>query len=834
MKQCAFEKVDLTSKLKFSGIPPLAERLSKETRMMVIGEFHGGTRAFSMDNLLGATKLLSDMAARDTAPDMLVINGGLLPSVPIHISRRNQDRMRFLSPGVNTIEDAAVMVRPHVKRLLEPLKGEGKVVYVLGEEDMENMRFLKDAKIAEMKNAKAVAQKIESLELERESLRSRLESIAQSQKVVERKLSALAKGFEGDGAPGSKLEREYGSAALMAKKLSKESDKVRRKIAAKERQLAVLKDEAGQMGAVRRTKTERLTPEENRLLDEQVKEAYFDILRDVFEGSGSLEIFDSRINVFRLNGITIGLGHNLSDASTTAKKTEMALKEYIQNKNELYRLLPPLDMLLFSHHPGTKCWCGPKEFGDDSVSVIFQQGSFADPKLISDSWNKNIRLPQTDSVNRFHFDSGLTLVTANKDGSFSFDMVGHQELRKAAQVVYNHENGLLRGRLRGGVDAFLRKARKAARNGEDESQKALERGYLLSKLPSELTAPQLAERITIALEQGAEKRTVADFIAPRKELRPSKEVKVEVFSDTHIGAGNTLDDHSNYELLEACLKDSAERGLPDILILAGDMVEGSLGSKLNEYVARDYLSQQEFMQRVDTASGLSPAECRAAREEYLRRQNFSHPVTQVEEQVNRLHPLLRHAVEVANNGGDVIVISGNHYNQSQKNENFDEATHLAKDIRLLGNFPQNDPRIHVFSGGWMGSGEVTVQGIPVFGIHKGKGSKDKITGLMDHRIDQKRQGFLYVEGHYHTPVFGKDLAGIFLSAPSIAPTIPFVDQAAIKAGLRGYTRIDLAVDDLGRHRYRAKITNVFVEQLRKHLTELDPNYLGVLKDILKK
>ena len=128
---------------------------------------------------------------------------------------------------------------------------------------------------------------------------------------------------------------------------------------------------------------------------------------------------------------------------------------------------------------------------------------------------------------------------------------------------------------------------------------------------------------------------------------------------------------------------------------------------------------------------------------------------------------------------------------------------------------------------------MTVQGIPLFGIHKGKGGKDKITGLMDHRIKQKRPGFFYVEGHYHTPVFGKDLAGVFLSAPSIAPTIPFVDQAALKAGLRGYTRIDFFVDDIGWHRFRAKVTNIFQEQLQKYLEKIDPNYLKILKDMFK-
>jgi hypothetical protein len=365
---------------------------------------------------------------------------------------------------------------------------------------------------------------------------------------------------------------------------------------------------------------------------------------------------------------------------------------------------------------------------------------------------------------------------------------------------------------------------------------ALQDGYLKAKLPSEMDDSMLSERIRLAVESGVDKRQIIDTIAPKHEVLGFRQVGVEVHSDTHMGAGNPYDDFSNYELLDACIQDSNARGLPDILVFGGDMVEGALGSKLNEHVARNYLDQKEFMRRVDEhakKAGLSPEQIMKARMEFLQRQDYAHPVTVVEEQVNRLHPLLRHAVDVVNNGGDVIVISGNHYNQSQRNENFDEATHLAKDIRLLGGFQDNHPNIHIFYGGWLGSGEVTVQGIPIFGIHKGKGSKDKITGLMDHRIQQKRPGFFYVEGHFHTPVFGKDLAGVFLAAPSIAPAIPFVDQAALKAGLRGYSRVDFFVDDIGRHRFRARITNVFQEQLKKYLKEIDQNYLKVLKDMFR-
>ncbi len=60
-----------------------------------------------------------------------------------------------------------------------------------------------------------------------------------------------------------------------------------------------------------------------------------------------------------------------------------------------------------------------------------------------------------------------------------------------------------------------------------------------------------------------------------------------------------------------------------------------------------------------------------------------------------------------------------------------------------------------------------------------------------------------------------------------------MDQAALKAGTRGYTRIDLAVDDIGRHRFRAKITNVFGEQLKKQLAEIDQNYLSVLREMFR-
>ena len=840
LKKEIFEKIDLKQKMKFKGIEPLADRLTKETKLVVIGEFHGGTRAFSLENVLGTSKMLSEMKERGEHPDMLVINGGLLPSVPIHISRRNQDRMRFLAPGINSLEDASVVVRPHMKRLLAPLDRRTRVVYVLWDEDLENMKFLKDARIASMKNAKTMHEKIDSLALERDSLKSRLDTLMQSQKVVEKQLEAMARRLEKKEVAQKdlgKLAKEYQAFGERAKKLSKESDKVKRRLTSKERQLLTLKDEIGQLGAIKRTKTERLTPEENRLIDEAVKSQYFDMIREIFEGAEKLEILDSRISVFNLNGITLGLGHNLSDTSTTAKKTELALKEYIQNKNEIYRLLPPMDMLLFSHHPATKCWSGPKQFGDDGVSVIFQQGSFADPKLIAEAWNNGVKLPQTDSVNRYHFESGISIISANKDGSFSFDLIGHQELGKGAQVIFNKENDVLRKRLKTGVDKFLSHdtGHETAEN-DDSSQQALEAGYLMSKLPSELDDKQLAMRLRLAVQNGVASHEIIDTLAPKKELHGFTQVKVEVFSDTHIGAGNHLDDVSNYELLDACIKDSRSRGLPDILILAGDMVEGALGSKLNEHVARNYLSQKEFDKKVEEhakAAGLSKEEVMKAKMEYHQRQNYSHPVTIVEEQVNRLHPLLAHAVDVVKNGGDVIVISGNHYNQSQRNENFDEATHLAKDIRLLGGFEENHPRIHTFYGGWLGSGEVKVKGIPIFGIHKGKGSGDKITGLMDHRIDQKRPGFLYVEGHYHTPVFGKDLAGVFLSAPSIAPAIPFVDQAAIKSGIRGYTRMDLFVDDIGRHRFRAKITNVFVEQLKQHLEEIDKNYLEVLRGMFK-
>jgi hypothetical protein len=702
--------------------------------------------------------------------------------------------------------------------------------------------------VAEMKNANAIQAKIEALEIEYESFKSRLNAITHSQQITEKKLGLLSERIEktkGRGALPS-LEAEQSELEAKSKKLAKDSNKVQRIAKNKSRQINELQDELRQLGAIRRTHVERLTPEENRKLDTEVQTSYFDLIREMFGYSDALEIFDQRVTVFSLNGVMLGLGHNLTQASAAAKKGEVAAREAIQSKNMLYHLVPEVDALLFSHHPGTKCYSAPRQFGNPGVTHIVQQGTFADPKLMTDAWNRKIKLPQTDSVDRSHFDSGITIVRVDKEGAFSFDMIGYQELYERAKHIHNSENDQLTRRMKGGVDRFMKQ--KAAKNRKDaqesgtngnesemdgESQKALERGYLESELPSKLSDPQLRERVSALLENMTEKSGVIDALAPKRGIVDYRKVRAEIFSDTHIGAGNTLDTFSNYELLEACIMDSRERGLPDILIFGGDMVEGALGSKLNELVARNYISQKEFMKRIEQKAGLSSEERLSAKMEYLTRQTYASPVMVVEEQVNRLTPLLKHAVDVINAGGEVIVVSGNHYNLSQRNENLDEATHLAKDIRHLGGFEQNDPRIHTFSGGWQGSGQVTVKGIPIFGIHHGNGSKDKITGLMDHRISQRRDGFFFVEGHFHTPVFGKDLEGIFLSAPSIAPTIPFVDQAGLASGLRGYTRMDFFVNEDGTHRYRANVMHVFEDQLKKYVKAIDENYLTVLRGIFK-
>ncbi len=801
---------------RFSGFSPLSERLSKDVRILSAGELFGGTTAFNLRGFIGLCAML-----KQGPFDLLVINGGALPEVPSRGSRGNRQKMEFLMEGIEDIEDSCQVMRRAMKHLIDSA-GKTPILYVMGEEDHANIEAITDRMIAESRKAEHLAARIGALKEESGTLDSRIASMEEESESLLREAKALGRRRSRSSKAHEGMEERIRKLAKDVREISRKRDELigrRKKLG---QRIALLEDDLGNLGAVRRTNIEFLTPAETRELKAAATEEYTGLLHRLFEG-GDVQIASENITLLEVGGMRVAAGHSLENTSRTAKRTALASREEVQSKLQTYGLLPKVDLFLFSHHPGTKGWALPQAYADKDPLYIFQQGGLADPAGLFDAYNRKIKTAQTEALDKHQLDSGVSVITAAKDGSVSFDMIGLGQLEQAARPLLSREWENLRKRQKAG-------GAEKEEPADDELRRKL-LAQLRLELPSRLSEAQLALL--------AESKVPLERILEPPPIRKIRQIIAEVHSDYHIGIGNPWDSHSNQEIMRAAIKDSRALGSPDLIIFGGDMVEGTLGSKANEVVSRNFLDEREFRrllaERVGGDRSLGPLDFERAMAEYYRRASYAYTVPNLDQQIHLLIPLLEHAAEVISGGGQAIFISGNHYNQSHRDERLDEAIRLSSAVRMIGGFRDNDPRMHVFYGGWIGSGQVTVGGVPIFGIHKARSSRDHVTGLMEHKTLQRREGaFLFIQGHHHDMSFGKTIADAHVSAPSIAPIIPYVDQASLHGGLQGYTRLSLFADQSGRHFESLGVLNRFVPQLERHLEKIDPLFLEIFGKMIRK
>ncbi len=824
----------------FARLSPLADRLKQKVRLLVIGEFGGGTRAFSKENAVGACVLLKQMRRRGERVDALILNGGLLPEVPTRISRANQGKMRFLADGVNSLEDVISVVKPHVKRLVNAAGDGVRVFYVLGDEDAENMKILKDIKISQLKTAVNIQQKIEECDVQIGSLSSRIEAVNESIEGLRLQFRDLKKGKRGKGAGEGKEGRgedgvrknfaeRHEKLSREAKELGRVSEKLGRALKKINEEKARLESELRDLRVRRFTNQEEFLPRENEELDRVVWQEYKGLVEKIFGSACEVEVVDKNVRVVNVNGLAVALGHSLTNTSRATKKTALQEMTVSMAKDELCGLVEPSDLLVFSHSPGTKCRFVAQAFGEPDPKVLLQQGGFMDPEALHACWNAKIKVPQTEALKQ-SVESGVTVITASEDGSFTFELAGHKQLSREAQAMLREEREKLAARVEK-MDLSV-----SAKKPEPEFQQLMESGSELelaairSKLPSELTDDELRTLVEAVMKgvRKAGRDGVVDSLVPLVPVGETKKLVFEFVGDTQVGVGNPLDQTSNYERIDAYVKDSEERGLPDVVVFMGDMAEGALGGKLNEYIPKAFKSIDEMRKRID-ALDVSGEEKAELMNEFLLRLNYANAIHNVDEQFEKMRPMILHAVKVLQRGGDVVLISGNHYNQTDRNERFDEATRMAYEIRLAGNLEQNDPHIHVFSGGWYGGGDAVVKGVPMFGVHKARFTPDKVTGLMEHKVHQMKDIFLVAQGHHHDLAFGKDVSGVYLTTLCIAPLIGFVDQAALRAGVQGYTRMELKLDENGKPCDWCKIINVTIRQLEKFMKPIPEIFKELVK-----
>ncbi|MCL4373263.1 MAG: hypothetical protein M1360_01125 [Candidatus Marsarchaeota archaeon] len=112
--------------------------LKKHYNILTISDIGGGTRYTSKDNLVGLAEYLS--RAKEDKPDLLIIIGGLFPDIPRLGSTSSMNKKKVLSPGIDRLDDAAAIMKPHILRLLEAMPKATKIVYTFNSEDWANIR----------------------------------------------------------------------------------------------------------------------------------------------------------------------------------------------------------------------------------------------------------------------------------------------------------------------------------------------------------------------------------------------------------------------------------------------------------------------------------------------------------------------------------------------------------------------------------------------------------------------------------------------------------------------------------------------------------------------
>lgn len=121
--------------------PLYASRETKtSTRIWNIGELGGGMSYFGEDNLLGIYSLLKDRISQNMAPDLIVFRQ-VLPEIPKYGTKSYRARNLLIADEVEDLDQATVMMKPHLSRITELIKksnSKTKVAYVWGYNDDQN------------------------------------------------------------------------------------------------------------------------------------------------------------------------------------------------------------------------------------------------------------------------------------------------------------------------------------------------------------------------------------------------------------------------------------------------------------------------------------------------------------------------------------------------------------------------------------------------------------------------------------------------------------------------------------------------------------------------
>lgn len=315
------------------------------------------------------------------------------------------------------------------------------------------------------------------------------------------------------------------------------------------------------------------------------------------------------------------------------------------------------------------------------------------------------------------------------------------------------------------------------------------------------------------------KKAIKAQIKEKNKLVKHNFKKIEASGDYHLGAPDNKDRYSKYQFIEASQIYQREKGLPNILSW-DEVLHGAsffFGDSSTNYAMRD-VPFNDLLTLISEDTRLNEKQklelMHVATMKDRRALTIFNFAVQKEDFRETLFP---YAQEVLSKGGKIVLMSGNHFNQSMKLS--DEATELAVmfDKELFGQprivksmfdgsyrveMDNQNAQIHVFEGkgNAVGAGSLRLENdFILYGMHKFASTTDEIYGIITHLRKMNNDADIVIAGDRHQPGAAYADGHLAVLHPGYQTINKYVGSFKVQkpAGLRGFNNVFYDPDKKG-------------------------------------
>ena len=807
----------------------------RSSTTLYLGELALGTKANDDRALKGLAYFLE---ANDLVKEIghVMLNGGLLPYIPTFYGVQNAREMMFLGndwdsdidertkltfENVNekdrsfieewvahkiTNTSQAVEYSARAMRPLATTLDDAVWHYLHGEEDVKNTEALLEIKINDYveqnKASEEDEKRTESLTLEIEEMQRGIQTheseynllrsarngvhrtkkkttvqeyVSQYIKNNKHELDSLEdpekfKSLLNKSTSRSNLTTKLQGLDRVIKDARKRLQQKRRTLQDAQHSLAA-KDrvrEASQFFRI--TKRQHIQPDQAEMLRYEAKNEYNEKLYAIFPELDFHVHSGNEIDL-EIDSVNVNFAHKPNIAGNAAGQADVK-KTKEKNKSLGRNGFSVADVSVTAHGAGGfRMEVQPKkpetivERETPEINMVMQLPTMQSADQLRMASQKNIKNVHTQRYQKGNFSSGAVLYKVLESGEHEVTMVPHETLL----MMYEAGEKL----------NSLRDERKGAKGK---------------------TAKSLDEEIALIEE----------------DMRIHK-VTGAVITDVHFGCPNKEGRPSNYELFESAVSYIREEGLPDVLVVNGDILHGCLerhfGSN-EQYYAEGPVDIERRIKEIESGA-LSPEEKQSALATLASR-DVSHmiPITNVSRQLRevkrRLVPLMH---EVLDNEGYVFVTSGNHYNETSKF--LDEATDI---VNLLNVEYLDNPKLVAFTsfGDKYAMGQKTLENdIVMYCSHGPMKGSDNVVGALRQVHGSYKNAQIAIYGHVHHAGGGHAEGTFAVIGAAMQPWNPYVDRVGLEPGQRGI--VGFAFDKSGKPYFQWKF--ILDKALEEHDTK---------------